>query len=592
MSTTNTLTEQVSIDLSPLQLKDVKALLAKYLPNTPVWAYGSRVRWSARPNSDLDIVAFASPAQAEQVSLLREAFEESNLPFTVDFFVWDTVPEKFRDNIQREYIELQSDEAEDRVMGSEWPLVTLQEIAAKTPNAMSTGPFGSAISSKFFVEKGVPVIRGSNLSADTGVRLLEEKMVFITEEKAKEFSRSEVKKGDLIFTCWGTINQVGLLDGTATWDRFIISNKQMKLSVNTDLIDSRFIYYLFSSPLKQQEILANGIGAAVPGFNLGQLKTHAFRMPPKYVQETISDYLDSFHKKIQLNHQTNQTLEKMAQALFKSWFVDFDPVIDNALAAGKPIPDELQDHAEGRQQQLAKPDHKPLPDDIRQLFPSEFELTEELGWVPMGWKVKQIKDFGDIVCGKTPSKKDPNNFGGNIPFIKIPDTHGKVYPIRTVDTLTMLGASSQPKKEIPAGSICVSSIATVGKVVITPYAAHTNQQINTVVPFSFDLTPYIFFYMLELKDVFHDLASGGSATLNMNTSVFSKTKLLMPSENVLVEFYSKVKGSFAKILSLEESNVSLEKLINTLLPKLISGELRLPSGAIPDTKQQAATAVT
>ena len=80
----------------------------------------------------------------------------------------------------------------------------------------------------------------------------------------------------------------------------------------------------------------------------------------------------------------------MAQALFKSWFVDFDPVIDNALEAGNTIPDELQDRAERRKQQLAKPDHQPLPDDIRQLFPSEFELTDELGWVPMGWEVKPL----------------------------------------------------------------------------------------------------------------------------------------------------------------------------------------------------------
>ncbi|MGU9957714.1 MAG: hypothetical protein ACNYPI_08905 [Arenicellales bacterium WSBS_2016_MAG_OTU3] len=103
----------------------------------------------------------------------------------------------------------------------------------------------------------------------------------------------------------------------------------------------------------------------------------------------------------------------MAQALFKSWFVDFDPVIDNALAAGNTIPDELQDRAARRQQQLAKPDHQPLPDAIRQLFPSEFELTEELGWVPMGWEATRVDQIIGSSYGK--ALKKSNRQEGMVP---------------------------------------------------------------------------------------------------------------------------------------------------------------------------------
>jgi type I restriction enzyme S subunit len=97
-------------------------------------------------------------------------------------------------------------------MSSEWRVATVEDIAAPYPTALATGPFGSAISSKYFLDSGVPVIRGSNLSADVSTRLIDDGLVFVSPEKAGEFQRSVVNRGDLVFTCWGTINQVGLID--------------------------------------------------------------------------------------------------------------------------------------------------------------------------------------------------------------------------------------------------------------------------------------------------------------------------------------------------------------------------------------------
>ena len=113
-------------------------------------------------------------------------------------------------------------------MSSEWKIFQASQVCGKHKSAMSTGPFGSAISSRFFVDSGVPVIRGGNLSQDIGTRLNHENLVFITEDKAREFERSTVKHGDLIFTCWGTIDQVGLIDERSHYEEYIISNKQMK----------------------------------------------------------------------------------------------------------------------------------------------------------------------------------------------------------------------------------------------------------------------------------------------------------------------------------------------------------------------------
>ena len=128
-------------------------------------------------------------------------------------------------------------------MAGEWKAVPVQDIAKRT----ATGPFGSAISSKHFMDSGVPVIRGSNLSQIVSTRLDDSGLVFVSEEKAQEFRRSEARRGDLIFTCWGTIDQVGLIDSRAKYDRYIVSNKQMLLTPEKSIADSLYLYYYFAS---------------------------------------------------------------------------------------------------------------------------------------------------------------------------------------------------------------------------------------------------------------------------------------------------------------------------------------------------------
>src|SRR5437660_12551136 len=113
-------------------------------------------------------------------------------------------------------------------MAREWREVAVEEIKGQSENALATGPFGSSIGSRFFADSGVPVIRGSNLSEDVGTRLNDEGLVFLPPGKAREFARSTVRDGDLVFTCWGTVNQVGLIDRRAAYREYVISNKQMK----------------------------------------------------------------------------------------------------------------------------------------------------------------------------------------------------------------------------------------------------------------------------------------------------------------------------------------------------------------------------
>jgi type I restriction enzyme S subunit len=174
-----------------------------------------------------------------------------------------------------------------------WQEVTVEDIKAASENALATGPFGSSIGSKFFQEAGIPVIRGGNLSQNIEVKLNDDGLVFVSPEKAIEFKRSIVRKGDLIFTCWGTINQIGLIDNQAKYSEYIISNKQMKLTPNLHIASSLFLYFLFSGPELQNKIKFQNIGSSVPGFNLGQLRELRFRIPPlpeqRAIAQTLSD---------------------------------------------------------------------------------------------------------------------------------------------------------------------------------------------------------------------------------------------------------------------------------------------------------------
>jgi type I restriction enzyme S subunit len=173
----------------------------------------------------------------------------------------------------------------------DWEVVSVEEISAKHPHALATGPFGSSISSKYFKNSGIPVIRGGNMSAETTSRLIDDDLVFLSLEKAAEFRRSTVRDGDLIFTCWGTINQVGLIDETTRYSEYVISNKQMKLTPDSNRADSLFLYYSFLGPELQDRIELQSIGSSVPGFNLGQLRSIRLKLPPLAEQRAIADAL-------------------------------------------------------------------------------------------------------------------------------------------------------------------------------------------------------------------------------------------------------------------------------------------------------------
>ncbi len=347
--------------------------------------------------------------------------------------------------------------------------------------------------------------------------------------------------------------------------------------------DPRFCYYL----LRSMDFSLLNAGSGVPTLNRNHLHTLPVKKPSLAEQKAISQILGALDDKIELNRQVNQTLEAMAQTVFRSWFVDFLPVKakiaakengrDQNLAAMCAISGKNEDELA-----LLPPETHEKLKKTAALFPNAMEESE-LGEIPKGWEVNQIGTFGKVVCGKTPPTSNALNFGLDVPFIKIPDMHNSAYVVSPSEYLSFLGETSQANKTIPAGSVCVSCIATVGKVIITHEPSQTNQQINSIVPEHLEHTNYLYFQMKSKNALFHDLASGGSATLNMNTSIFSKINILRPSFEIIEEFNRVTSGSFNHILLKQKEAKLLVNCRNTLLPKLLSGELSVAASA-PKTK--------
>jgi type I restriction enzyme S subunit len=325
-----------------------------------------------------------------------------------------------------------------------------------------------------------------------------------------------------------------------------VTNQQINSIILKDGVSYLYVYYNLLTRRNELKNLASS-GSALPILNKNDFSNLEINLPPLETQQKIADILGSFDDKIELNRQMNQTLEAMAGAIFKSWFVDFDPVYAKMEGRDYPLPPETMD-----------------------LFPEELEESE-LGLIPKGWKVVEIKSLGEIITGKTPSTKNKNYYDKReIPFIKIPDMHNKLFITETNDYLSKSGADSQKNKYLPPKSICVSCIATPGLTAMTTSFSQTNQQINSIVPHEKELANFILLTMKRKGDEIQNRGSGGSVLHNLNKGDFEKLLVILPENKLIGTFENYLNPVFSKILNNQIMNSCLEEIRNRLLVNLIN----------------------
>ena len=291
-------------------------------------------------------------------------------------------------------------------------------------------------------------------------------------------------------------------------------------------------------------------------------------------QRAIAHILGTLDDKIELNRQMNRTLEAMAQALFKSWFIDFDPVVVNALRAGNPVPEKFAQRAAHYRD---NPDALRLPKDTLRLFPDRFQ-DSGLGPIPEGWEVKSIGDLVNCVGGATPSTKKPEFWeGGTNPFLTPKDMASLDSPV-VLDTerhITDAGVEKISSKKLPIGTVLLSSRAPIGYLAINEVPVSVNQGIIAMICDGPLPNHYVFFWTKNNMDVIKGKA-GGTTFAEISKKNFRPIPALQPSEKVLDAFANMVGLLYQQLVENTVSCVTLAKLRDTLLPKLISGELRVP----------------
>lgn len=355
---------------------------------------------------------------------------------------------------------------------------------------------------------------------------------FLTHETTKNENlkgqfKKTFQKDDILYSEIRPANRRYAFVDFVKTENYIASTKLMVIRPNQELVLPRFLYLLLTSNnlIDEMQHLAETRSGTFPQITFsGELATFPIKLPPLPIQQKIAAILSSLDDKIELNNKINTNLEQQAQALFKNWFVDFEPF------GGK---------------------------------------------MPERWKMGTIADFGDVVCGKTPSTKVKDYYGDKTPFITIPDMHNNVFACYTERYLSEKGELSQKGKTLPQNSVCVSCIATPGLVVMVDEPSQTNQQINSIIPKDNMSSCYVYLTMYYLADTIKMLGSSGSTTANLNKEQFSKIAVLIPTTKDLQNFDKLIKPIFENIKNNQHENKKLTSLRDTLLPKLMNGEINV-----------------
>ena len=438
-------------------------------------------------------------------------------------------------------------------MKCNWPLVKIDDLKANTKGSIAIGPFGSRMKSECYVDEGIPVIRGTNITEGPDFKGV---FVFITEGKADELGSCNVYQNDLVFPHRGSIGEVGIvLDDR----RYVLSSSLMKISCNTKKVNPQFLYYFFKSKLGRYELLKNASQVGTPGIGqpLTSLKGIELRLPPLLVQDQIAVTLSSLNQKITLNNQTNQTnqtLEAMAQAIFKSWFVDFDPV-----------------KAKMNGEQPAGMDAA-----TASLFPEKL-VESELGLIPEGWDAGTLSDVAKYCSART-----------SIDSICLDNYISTENML--ADRKGVTAASKLPTAKMVAayktGDVLVSNIRPYFKKIWL--AEGNGGRSNDVLGFESSV-PNTDAYIMNLlyQDTFFEYMTRTSKGAKMprgdKTAIMNWEIAVPPVE--FREAYTAIVDKFYKLIPQNRAqNETLESLRDTLLPKLLLGEIELGNLQVEQVK--------
>lgn len=408
----------------------------------------------------------------------------------------------------------------------DWPLTPVAELAAGRKWAINGGPFGSKLVSRDYVNSGVPVIRGANLPFDK--RFHSDDFVFVSEEKADELLANNAHPGDVIITQRGTLGQVGIIPLNSAYPRYVISQSQMKITVDPARVDADWLYYCFRSPAYQNELINRASSSGVPHINLGVLREFKLPLPDLPTQRRIASILSAYDDLIENNTRRIAILEEMARRIYEEWFVRF----------------RFPGHEQAKM------------------------VESELGLIPEGWSWGKLRDIAeDVRDSINPDATDPST-----PYVGL-----EHIPRRSLG-LSDWGFASEvqsTKLRFKSGDILFGKIRPYfHKVAVAPVDGVASS--DAIVIRAKDHTWYSLVLATVSSDAFVAEATqsaNGTKMPRANWNVLLGYKVPIPSSMVLSKFNDLMSGIVGFIRTTTLKNRNLRATRDLLLPKLISGEL-------------------
>ena len=397
--------------------------------------------------------------------------------------------------------------------------LTVDEIKDPKKGSIAIGPFGSRMKSDRYVSHGVPILRGNNIS---NTKSLKGNFVYVSPKTADELKTNNVFPEDLFFPHRGLIGEVGIVPSDGA-DRYVISSSLMKLTCNKDVIIPTFLFYFFRSPKGRHELLKHASTVGTPGIGqpLTSLRSIRVPVPSLPVQQYISHVIGELDEKIELNQQMNKTLEEIGQRIFNHWFIDFE------------FPNEK---------------HKPYKSSGGKM------IKTELGEIPESW----YTDIAENVFRL--------EYGWHLP--KWERKEGK-FPVFGSGGLT----GFHNKSLVEGPGVILGRAGKIGKDSIyyshrdfcpieTTFFVKTKNKI---------LISYLYFFLKTIP-----IVNSGSSVPNVSRSHIHNLKIKIPPINLIKKFAMIMKNLFDLIYKNNEEIKILFPIRNSLLPKLMSGKMKLP----------------
>ena len=457
---------------------------------------------------------------------------------------------------ESEYVVFQDKEAKQTKMG-QWPEVPLGEVSHRITKGTTPTTVGGR-----FTDTGIAFVKVESITNEG--RIEEEKLAHIDEETNNLLGRSSLQRDDVLFTIAGTIGRVGRVQET-----LLPANTNQAVAIvrpDQGIVDSKYLYYSLRDDARIQRAHSRVVQSVQANFSLSELSAVEIPLPPLPEQRAIAHVLGTLDDKIELNRRMNETLEEMARALFKSWFVDFEPVrakMEGRWRRGESLPG--------------------LPAELYDVFPGRL-VGSEVGEVPEGWEVKRIEDVAvRVAMGPFGSSIKVSTFvDSGIPIISGQHLKGTLLEDGDYRFITEDHAERLAKANVQRGDIVFTHAGNIGQVAYIPETSQYERYVISQRQFYLrcdpsNISPLFVVHYFKTQEGQHQLLANTSSTgvpsIARPVTYLRSICICVPPQPLWNTFHDIASSLHVAVGQKTAESHALVTQRDALLPKLVSGEV-------------------